>query len=180
VGAPISGAGIPAGTTVSAVTSTTITLSQNATAAGSGVSIVIAPHGVGDGSTTFNVPDRRGRAGIGHDAMGTTAAGRVTSAAGGVNGTLLGASGGAQTHTLSTAEMPAHTHTATDAGHAHGYNVAVPAAGQTGGGAYTAETGNTGSTTNTGYASITIGSQGGGGAHTIMQPSIVMNYIVKT
>jgi len=60
VGMPISGSGIPAGTTISAIGSGTLTLSQNATASASGVALVVAPHGVGDGSTTFNVPDTRG------------------------------------------------------------------------------------------------------------------------
>lgn len=110
VGAPVSGSGVPAGTTVSGVTSNTITLSQNATASASGVAIIIAPYGIGDGSTTFNVPDRRGRAGVGHDLMGTSAAGRLTTGGGGVNGALLGHAAGAESHTLTVAEIPAHTH----------------------------------------------------------------------
>jgi hypothetical protein len=60
VGMPISGPGIPAGATVSAVGASTITLSANATATNAAAALVIAPHGVGDGSTTFNVPDGRG------------------------------------------------------------------------------------------------------------------------
>lgn len=59
VGMPISGPGIPAGTTVTAVGASTITLSANATAT-STTTVAICPHGVGDGSTTFNVPDGRG------------------------------------------------------------------------------------------------------------------------
>lgn len=59
VGMPISGPGIPAGATVTAVGASTITLSANATAT-STTTVAICPHGVGDGSTTFNVPDGRG------------------------------------------------------------------------------------------------------------------------
>jgi microcystin-dependent protein len=56
--------------------------------------------GPGNGSTTFNTPDLRGRAIVGVDG----AAGRLSA-----NDTL-GASGGRETHTLSTAELPSHTH----------------------------------------------------------------------
>jgi microcystin-dependent protein len=67
-------------------------------------------YGVGDGSTTFNLPDLRGRVLAGKDDMGGTGAGRLTS---GVSpgGTVLGAAGGSQTHALSTPELAAHTHT---------------------------------------------------------------------
>lgn len=79
-------------------------------------------YGAGDGSTTFNVPDMRGRVCAGVDNMGGTAAGRLTTAAGGVNAATLGASGGAGTHTLTTGQIPAHGHTASTAssgGHSH-------------------------------------------------------------
>lgn len=49
--------------------------------------------GVGDGSTTFNLPDLRGRVAVGKDDMGGSAAGRVTGAA------TQGATGGAETVT---------------------------------------------------------------------------------
>ncbi len=67
--------------------------------------------GPGDGSTTFNVPDLRGRAWFGLDNMGGVAAGRLNAAAaGGINAVVLGASGGEQDHTMTTAEMVMHTH----------------------------------------------------------------------
>lgn len=66
-------------------------------------------YGAGDGSTTFGLPDLRGRFVAGKDDMGGTAAGRLT-AAGGVAGTTLGATGGNQLSILSTANLPAHTH----------------------------------------------------------------------
>lgn len=76
--------------------------------------------GAGDGSTTFNLPDLRGRVPAGKDNMGGTPANRLTTAGSGVDGPTLGAAGGSQAHTLTTAQMPAHAHTATDAGHSHG------------------------------------------------------------
>lgn len=59
VGMTISGPGIPAGATVTAAAGSTITLSANATAT-STTTVYVCPFGVGDGSTTFNVPDGRG------------------------------------------------------------------------------------------------------------------------
>jgi hypothetical protein len=58
-------------------------------------------YGVGDGSTTFNLPDLRGRAVAGKDNMGGTAQNRLTTAGSSVDGVTLGASGGSQNRTLS-------------------------------------------------------------------------------
>lgn len=52
--------------------------------------------GSGDGSTTFTVPDLRGRAIFGKDDMGGVPANRITSGVSGILGTTLGASGGNQ------------------------------------------------------------------------------------
>lgn len=164
VGMPVSGSGIPAGTTILSATSTSITLSNNATASASGVAITIAPYGVGDGSTTFGLPDRRGRGGVGHDLMGTTAAGRLTTAGGGVNGALLGHAAGTETYTLTAAQLPAHSHGLPMGGAASGAGAGAnifqgpgPASGTS-----------------------TLNNTGGGSPHPIVQPSIVMNYIIKT
>jgi microcystin-dependent protein len=70
-------------------------------------------YGAGDGSTTFNLPDKRGRSSISKDDMGGAAASRVTAAVSGVNGTTLGAAGGNQA-------MQTHNHGITDPGHVHG------------------------------------------------------------
>lgn len=71
------------------------------------------PWGNGDGSTTFNLPDYRGRVGIGKDDMGGAAAGRVTAGGSGINGATLGANGGVQTVALATGELPVHAHGST-------------------------------------------------------------------
>lgn len=118
--------------------------------------------GSGDGSTTFNLPDMRGRVAAGKDDMGGSAANRITSGGSGITGTTLGASGGSQTHTLTTAEIPAHTHS---------MDVA-PITGS-GVGACPPSTVAVGS-------SNTTGSTGGGGAHQNTQPTLILNKIIKT
>jgi microcystin-dependent protein len=60
----------------------------------------------GDGSTTFGIPDYRGRLPIGWDVMGGTASGRLTTAGAGVDGTTLGSAGGAQNYTLLRTDLP--------------------------------------------------------------------------
>lgn len=55
--------------------------------------------GNGDGSTTFNLPDLRGRVTVGLDNMGGTPANRITAA------NAAGTSGGSSTHTLTPAEQ---------------------------------------------------------------------------
>jgi len=69
----------------------------------------------------IQLPDHRGRVTAGVDNVGG-AANRLTSAAGGVDATKLGSAGGAATHTLTTAQMPAHAHGVTDPGHNHSIN----------------------------------------------------------
>lgn len=75
--------------------------------------IIGTTYGVGDGSTTFNIPDKRGRVSVGKDNMGGSAASRVTTGGSAIDGSTLGASGGGQTQTLTTAQIPSHTHTGT-------------------------------------------------------------------
>lgn len=67
-------------------------------------------YGSGDGSTTFNVPDLRGRSVAGVDNMGGTAASRLTATVLSAANTL-GATGGTETHTLTTAQLASHNHT---------------------------------------------------------------------
>lgn len=138
-------------------------------------------YGVGDGSTTFTLPDLRGRVVAGQDDMGGSSANRLTGLSGGVNGDTLGASGGAETHTLTAAESATLTYTSavTDPGHIHSHpNSATSAERWTGiGGGASVTTANTSSAT-TGVTVATT-SDAGGGAHNNMQPTIILNYIVK-
>lgn len=116
-------------------------------------------HG-GDGVTTFGIPDSRGRATIGKDDMGGAAANRVTVAGSGLDGAALGAVGGGESVTQSTAEMPSHSHLLNISSN----NAAGPY--------YSIY-----QTTNA--ARMSSLSAGSGGAHRNMQPSIVANKIIK-
>lgn len=68
-------------------------------------SLLGTTYGTGDGSTTFNLPDKTGRI----SAMKEASATRLTSTYFGGNSTNLGATGGAEKETLITANMPAIT-----------------------------------------------------------------------
>jgi microcystin-dependent protein len=63
-------------------------------------------YGVGDGSTTFNLPDMRGRAIAGEDDMGGSSANRLTGITNGVNGDTLGATGGLESTGIAQANLP--------------------------------------------------------------------------
>lgn len=67
-------------------------------------------YGIGDGTTTFNIPDFRGRVAVGQDDMGGSSADRITTAGCGIDGDVLGASGGTESSTLVTANLAAHDH----------------------------------------------------------------------
>jgi microcystin-dependent protein len=121
-------------------------------------------YGAGDGSTTFNLPDLRGRVAAGKDNMGGSAANRITNGGSGIVGTTLGAAGGAETHTLTTAQMPVHAHTVTA-----GTN--PPLIGPTGRGTWG---------DGVAVGDYGTGNTGGGGAHPNVQPTIILNWIIST
>lgn len=143
-------------------------------------------YGSGDGSTTFNLPDCRGRVLAGPDG-GT----------GRLNSWALGATGGASSHSVTTGEMPTHNHTATDSGHAHGvtdpghthvisnnatptgsYSVLTPNSPNVSGTAGTASA-TTGLTVNSSTASISVGNTGSGTAMSLVQPTLVVSCIIR-
>ena len=68
--------------------------------------IVGTTYGNGDGSTTFNLPDKRGRVSVGLDTMGGVAVGRVTLGGSGINGATIGATGGGETYTMLRSDLP--------------------------------------------------------------------------
>lgn len=129
--------------------------------------------GSGDGSTTFNLPDLRGRAAFGVDNMGGTAAERLGAGKiGGVTGSAsLGATGGEQSHTLTATEQAS-------------MNVSVSGSvtaysGSANPGGYPALSDNSG--TVSGFSVSASGTAtGGGAAHNVTPPAIVLNHIIKT
>lgn len=147
--------------------------------------VIGTTYGVGDGTTTFNLPDLRGRVVAGQDDMGGVSANRLTgSVTGSVDGDILGASGGEEGHSLQAAENATHGHTVTDPGHRHDPNsglpnfLSSPNPGGTvsyGGGAnsLTAMSQTDAATTH-----ITIANQGSGTAHNTVQPTLILNYII--
>ena len=107
---------------------------------------------------SFNIPDMRGRVGVGY---GTGA---------GLTARNLGAKGGAETHTLTTPEMPAHNH-----------------GGSTGNAGSAAESENASAVSIVGSVNVagenthnhTIAIDGSGNAHNNMQPYVVLRYLIK-
>lgn len=142
-------------------------------------------YGVGDGSTTFTLPDLRGRVVAGKDDMGGSSANRLTDQTGGLDGDTLGDTGGAETHTLTTAQMPAHTHTGTTASDgAHTHTVArqldgAAAAGTGGTATIFTSTGSTTTSSNGAHThTFTTASAGSDAPFNIVQPTIILNKII--
>lgn len=113
--------------------------------------------GAGNGNTTFNLPNFKGRVGVGLDSSQTEF-------------DTIGETGGAKRVTLTTSEMPSHTHgPGSPANNFWGYN-----------GSSTGE-GTWNPTNGSGVAGAnTTGSSGGGASHENMPPYVVLNYIIKT
>lgn len=86
--------------------------------------IMSTTYGIGDGSTTFNLPDKTGRV----SAMKEASATRLTTAGSGVAGDTMGAAGGVQSVSLATNQIPTLASTGTISGVATPTGVNVPAA----------------------------------------------------
>jgi microcystin-dependent protein len=111
-------------------------------------------YGTGDGSTTFNLPAQARRTLVGKGGTGTATLANS-----------IGSTGGAETHTLTTSELPSHTHSYNTHGASGYYN--DPADG------------GLGEYIDYSFPNLTSGSTGGGGSHTIMQPSLVAMMIIR-
>lgn len=126
-------------------------------------------------------PDLRGRAPIGKDNMGGSAANRVTNAGSGITGTTLGATGGGETVTLTAAQLATHDHNTviTDPGHHHTVSVSG-FGGPVGGGGQAAFSGSTNTSTDGTGISIAVNDSGKtrDQAHNNMPPSIISNYVL--
>lgn len=113
-------------------------------------------YGVGDNSTTFNLPDGVGRVLIG---AGTGTASNASAHA-------RGDESGDETHTLTLDEMKNHAHAV-----ANGSVLVDSAAGSE----YVTTAGNKGN-----IVAVTTANSGGSQSHNIMQPFFVANWIIKT
>ena len=122
-------------------------------------SVIGTVFGAGDGSTTFNVPDCRGRVFLGKDDLGGSSANRVTDS----QADNIGQGSGVETHTLTTGQIPSHTHAMRgyqDNNTFFGDLFAINNAPDT-------TNGETGAT-------------GGGGAHNNVQPYQTAAYMIKS
>lgn len=138
-------------------------------------SVIGTTYGAGDGSTTFNVPDLRGRVAVGQNPNDATF-------------TNLGANGGEKAVTLTESQIPSHTHNnyLNDPGHSHGQVITANSGGpgirwdyRQDGSSYSYPQGVNTYTSGTGMW-ITNVAAGGGQSHNNLQPYLVTNYIIKT
>lgn len=119
-------------------------------------SLIGTTYGIGDGSTTFNLPDQARNVLVGKGGTGT-----------GTLGNSIGDTGGTETHTLSTSELPSHTHEV-------GQSLLDKD-----------DTGGTGTETldslipTDPFVYDQTGTAGSGSAHNILQPSLVAMMIIR-
>lgn len=143
--------------------------------------------GIGDGATTFALPDCRDRTGVGKDNMGGTSASRLTTASG-VDGSTLGAVGGSEVSTLSRDNIPSLTaSTSTTGSHTHTmperFRVASGGSDSTAGGvggAGGAASGVTLSITEAGAHThqYVVNSGSPNTPHNNVQPTLILNMII--
>jgi microcystin-dependent protein len=151
-------------------------------------SLVSTTYGIGDGSTTFTLPDFRGRSIAGKDDMGGSAASRLTATYFGTSAATLGAVGGLESQTLSLAQLPTGI-TAANASQAISvsttittvmYGANIQSNVGTGGSRTVGYEPFAASLTSTGSNSISVTSNNtSGSAHNNVQPTIICNYILR-
>lgn len=133
----------------------------------------------GETPNYFRVPDLRGRVVAGIDNMGGTDAGRLSwqNVLGTVGASSITTDDGKQTHTLTSSEIPAHSHSlnvdSTNGGVA---TTSGPGYLKANG----ASLGREGTpVTPISMSNAVVQNTGGGSAHNNMQPTMLLNYIIK-
>lgn len=150
-------------------------------------SVIGTTYGIGDGATTFNLPDFKGRTAVGAGQGSETAEGDVPGST-----ILMGDKGGYEEHTLVPDELPAHSHDAgnlvTDTSGAHTHSVTLSTS-QFGSTPIVETNGRSNTVTNVPTTSAGAHSHtllgetadaGGDTGHTNMQPFVGINYIIHT
>lgn len=194
IGSPVEASCIPPGTTVTAVASTSVTISSTA-AISTAVTGTFFPYGNGNGSSTLNVPDLRGLTLVGRQNMGGTGRTGPTplppfywNGPSGTNANSLGALGGSSNQALGTANLPPYLPLGTITNGAISNVVSGGTLGATSTSTAVSAAGVqllTGSTaivvTSSQATSTFAGVQQGGTSvpFATVQPSITMNYVVK-
>lgn len=133
-------------------------------------------YGSADGNS-FNLPDLRGRVVAGADFSVSGASNRLNSI-----GSNPGQAGGAQTHTLTQDQMPAHTHTGSTSAvgdHSHGGGSGGGAVAQSGGDIFVATSGFQTEPAGAHSHTMNLNNTGGGQAHPNVQPTIILNKIIN-
>jgi microcystin-dependent protein len=149
-------------------------------------SLLSTTYGSGDGSTTFNLPDLRGRIIAGKDDMGGSAASRL-SASFFTSPTTLGGTGGSESRQLATSNLPPYTPAGTNGTvtvtSTRGDVAVSPTSSSTGGGQFSiGSTSTNGVTiTSTGSGPTFTGTAQGGtsAAFGIIQPTIIANILMR-
>jgi microcystin-dependent protein len=120
----------------------------------------IIGYSFGGSGANFNLPDPRSRV------LGLIGQGP------GLSNRTLGQNVGAETHTLTTNEMPAHNHTINDPGHNHTYQAPITNQAVSFGPFTASDDVSSIQNTSLSTTGITINNTGGGLAHNIMQPTL--------
>lgn len=139
-------------------------------------------YGSGDGSTTFNIPDLRGRVVAGKDDMGGSAASRLSGSFF-TNPTTLGGTGGAESRQLATSNLPAYTPAGSVSNGSIGisHNAAAANSSTTGGGGFQCGGGSASISASQGSSTFSGTAQGGAaGSFGIIQPTLILSYIIRT
>lgn len=141
--------------------------------------VISTTFGSGDGATTFNLPDLRGRVIAGKDNMGGVAAGVLTAP---LDGTGLGNKGGAQTITLTPNQLPKHSHKMFTTGTGSNGAASADPDQPVQGGWVTSGSNYQQYIMIKGIGTQTVGNTGISGndeGHNNIQPTIVLNYIIR-